>query len=97
MSLSLTWSQANTRAAMAENEYSDWRLPSINEMQLMYDNKTTITNAGGTSIYCGAAWSSDEVGTDQAKVFEFNYNYEEQKIQTKTKDSSACVVAVRSF
>ena len=98
VSMSLSWSQANSSEALTKNGYSDWRVPSINELQQILNHKTEIVeNSGASSIYTGATWSSDEVGTDQAKVFEFNYNYEDQIIQTKTKSTSACAVAVRSF
>ncbi len=53
------------------NGYSDWYLPSIDELQLLYDNKDLFGNI--TEVY----WSSTEVELQPstAYIFYFGYGY----------------------
>lgn len=71
------------------NGYSDWYLPSLDELSLMKDNKTIIPNINTSGIY----WSSTEVSSVNAYAKGFNtgndYNY--------SKSTACRVRAIRSF
>ena len=54
------------------NGYSDWYLPSIDELILMYEN-LKLQKIGG--FVDGGYWSSSEVNSDEAYVKEFRLGY----------------------
>jgi len=68
--------------------YGDWYLPTLFELNLMYQQKAVLGISGGEY------WSSNE-GTDipQAWVMNFDNNY----YYTNQKNSTAKVRAIRSF
>ena len=70
--------------------YSDWYLPSLNELTTMYPSKSAI---GGfaAALY----WSSSEDNTNSAWLQSFNSN--SQTSGTKTTSTNYHVRAVRSF
>jgi hypothetical protein len=69
--------------------YSDWYLPSINELNMLFINKVAI---GG--FVCSRYWSSTEIDSNTAWVRIF-YNGGVAELGNKT--STWCVRAVRSF
>ena len=71
-------------------EYSDWYLPSINELNAMYLN-LAMNNVGGfdNDFY----WSSTEISPSLAWFQDFYYGYE----NGTTKDYAFGVRAVRAF
>lgn len=60
-----------------QNGYADWYLPSINELNKMYENKTII---GGFQSY--SYWSSSELNA--TKAWFKNFNDGSQLLQLKT-------------
>jgi len=60
--------------------YSDWYLPSKYELNLMYENKTTInataTANGGTIFATTTYWSSTEHDRDHAWILSFDNGYQ---------------------
>ena len=69
-------------------KFNDWRLPTKDELNLIYKQKESI---GGFSIY--SYWSSTEV--DNTLAWEQNFSYGIQAYNYK--DSTANVRAVRAF
>ncbi len=66
--------QVNSAAKICDNysvdNYSDWFLPSINELQIIYDNRVVLNiDAIGTSTFY---WSSTEYNANNAKGFSFS-------------------------
>lgn len=57
---------ANACLNFETNEYSDWFLPTIDELQILYNNRDAI---GGFSTY--PYWSSTEVNTQSANGLNF--------------------------
>ncbi|MEI6628059.1 MAG: DUF1566 domain-containing protein, partial [Alphaproteobacteria bacterium] len=85
-------SEANTAAKMAYaytlNGYSDWFLPSKDELNLLYLQKDVV---GGFSDYC--YWSSSEVDTQGTWNQGFKYGYQ----SIDYKNVTYAVRAVRAF
>ncbi len=79
--------------------YTDWYLPSIDELSLVIQNRFninyTLSSIGGATIlpFLANYWSSTEKNTSNARVFDFNdslmYNF--------GKDSDTNVRAIRKF
>ena len=77
---------------------SDWYLPSIQELNMLWNNYYTVTRAlsqisGATQLSNSVYWSSSESSSNYAWYFSFNYgttNY-------NTKLTTYCVRAVRAF
>jgi len=93
---SSTWYQANDLLSNPSNhdadgkEFSDWRLPTKRELNLMY---VVYNNGGGASlnpIYC---WSSTEGGNYNAWGQSFNLGSQD----SSNKDNTDSVRAVRAF
>jgi len=88
------WYQTQNYISMPENhytagkKYTDWRLPTIYELNLMYNQKDQI---GGfsTAIY----WSSTEYDSDHAWGKSFSSGVQVYY----AKDGKAWVRAIRSF
>lgn len=79
------------------NSYTDWFLPSLRELELMYQNRATInatavTN-GGSSFNGGYYWSSSENGGTNAWSLYFSNGQE----YCPNKNISGIVRAVRAF
>ena len=92
--LSSSGSYAANLAAQTANGYSDWYLPSLGELQLMYINLATskLGNLSPSNVY----WSSSEYLADsshQAWVKDFGHN----SIYGYWKSNNAYVRAVRKF
>jgi hypothetical protein len=85
--------EANIAARICDNlvlnGYSDWFLPSIDELNLIYLNLYK-QNLGGVS---GDFWSSTQVDPDRANCYYFNYDY----LSSRTKYMEMNVRAVRAF
>ena len=78
---------------------SDWYLPSIQELNMLWNNYYTVTRAlsqisGATQLSNSVYWSSSEDGNFFAWFFYFNYGYTSS---TKVKYNTCCVRAVRAF
>ena len=93
---SSTWYEANDLLSNPSNhdadgkEFSDWRLPTKRELNLMY---VVYNNGGGASlnpIYC---WSSTEGGNYNAWGQSFNLGSQD----SSNKDNTDSVRAVRAF
>jgi hypothetical protein len=75
-------------ADLVLNGYSDWYLPSLNELQKLYTNRGSI---GGFAI--ASYWSSSEASASYARYVHFNTGY----TTTLSKNNTYYVRAVRSF
>lgn len=73
---------------LTEGGYSDWYLPSIDELQELYNNRVAI---GGFATFYH--WSSSEFAGNSAWSIDFLYG----SSAPANKDSSANVRAIRSF
>ncbi len=79
---------AQACADLELNGYSDWFLPSLNELQQLYTNRAVI---GGFVNY--QYWSSSEISFDSAWAFAFNAGFTDNE----PKNYSYLVRAVRAF
>ncbi len=71
--------------------YSDWFLPSKEELNSMYSSLNSLSGAGfASAVY----WSSTEVGTSNAWAYDFSTGSE---IASKPKGDQANVRAIRGF
>jgi len=70
--------------------YSDWYLPSLNELTALYQSRNSV---GGYAV--AFYWSSSEADTNNAYLQSFNSN--SQAPGTKTASTNYRVRAVRSF
>jgi hypothetical protein len=75
-------------ADLTEGGYSDWYLPSQNELTAMYTNKDTIGNFQNTNY-----WSSTETDVDFAKTVSFSGG----SVANFFKGNPLYVRAIRSF
>ncbi len=77
--------------------YGDWYLPSIHEVDLMYQNKATIDATavanGGSAFTNTAYWSSTEIDSMSARIRYFNDGSPGLEIKSATKR----VRAIRAF
>ena len=89
----------NSPAALAARSLGpDWFLPSINELNQMYINKTTLESTSGFSAFSDEAngwWSSTEDDDEGAWIQHFDDadGYQNYKFKRKTR----LVRAVRAF
>jgi len=81
----MTWDEAKKAC---KNLGDGWRLPTKDELNLLYENKEKI---GGFAN--GFYWSSTEYGGNGAWVQDFLYGYQ----NTNGKSGSNYVRAVRAF
>jgi hypothetical protein len=79
---------AQACADLELNGYSDWFLPSLNELQQLYTNRAVI---GGFVNY--QYWSSSEISFDSAWAFAFTAGFTDNE----PKNYSYLVRAVRAF
>ena len=81
-------------AALAARSYgSDWFLPSINELNQMYDNRATLEAVSGFTAFSDFYWSSTEYGSNTA--WRQNFSYGNQG--NINKSFTLFVRAVRAF
>lgn len=78
---------------------SDWYLPSIQELYMLWNNYYTVTRAlsqisGATQLSNSVYWSSSESSVNIAWFFNFCYGYASDDIY---KYVTYCVRAVRAF
>ncbi len=98
----------NTYAARICNElqitengitYGDWYLPSMEELNLMYQNRAKINATavlhGGSSLASAWYWSSTEFFSDKALII--GYPYGNPSSATKSNNTNIGVRAVRAF
>ena len=89
---SYSWSAAPTAAQNYRGGgFSDWRLPTLGELELMYNNLKT-RNLGGFSRVC--YWSSSK-GDYETLAYALNFN--NGNMQNDRRTSSYSVRAVRQF
>ncbi len=77
---------------------SDWYLPSIQELNMLWNNYYTVTRAlsqisGATQLSNSAYWSSSELNGSSAWTFHFGLG----TTNGLTKTNTNCVRAVRAF
>ena len=77
---------------------SDWYLPSIQELNMLWNNYYTVSRAlsqisGATQLSKSDYWSSSENGCNYAWLFSFGYGTTGSSIKSITP----CVRAVRAF
>jgi hypothetical protein len=77
---------------------SDWYLPSIQELNMLWNNYYTVSRAlsqisGATQLSNSVYWSSSEGGNSGAWTFLFSYGY----ASYYSKGYTSCVRAVRAF
>ena len=77
---------------------SDWYLPSIQELNMLWNNYYTVARAlsqisGATQLSNSTYWSSSEYIDNYAWYFNFNFGY----ANYANKLSTSCVRAVRAF
>lgn len=70
------------------NDFSDWYMPSIDEVSLMYAVKDSLP-----ALAAGRYWSSTQVNSDQAQIRDFTTG----EILFMPKSSGRYVRAVRTF
>lgn len=87
----------NTYAAGIVDFAHGWVLPSLAQIRMLYSQlpfiSSAIIEAGGTDLTTGDYWSSNEQNASNAWAVYFNYG----NFINKSKNTSACVRAVRSF
>ena len=84
-------------ASLTLNGYDDWFLPSKDELNLIYQNRTTINSAAqvnsGLALTTGTYWSSTEYSSDVA----WGQSFFDGGQDFCNKGSQHCVRAVRAF
>jgi len=85
---------ANTCSELSLNDYTDWYLPSRNELRMVYNNKAALESAGTGSFNNYFYWSSSEANTSQAYWVQLHTGDEDL---TNSKTSSAYIKAIRRF
>ena len=91
-----SWYEANDLLSNASNhdadgkEFSDWRIPTKRELNLMY---VVYTNGNGASLNANIYWSSTEVINVNAWRQDFGYGYQ----SLNNKNYTYFVRAVRAF
>ncbi len=84
-------------ANLSLNNYSDWFLPSKNELNEMYTNKAAINTTAianrGSAFVNSYYWSSSEYGNNFAWAQSFYYDNQNVSI----KNNSSRVRAIRAF
>lgn len=93
-----TSSAAKLCLDLVSGEQSDWYLPSIQELNMLWNNYYTVTRAlsqisGATQLSNSAYWSSSEYSDNTASSFDFFYGY----TYTSFKHYASYVRAVRAF
>ena len=76
---------AKVCADLVAYEYSDWYLPSKDELHLMYQNRNTL------SMTPGVYWSSTEVTDNEASVQNMQSGFQYDNIPKTTSNICRCV------
>ncbi|MDB4098786.1 DUF1566 domain-containing protein [Polaribacter sp.] len=88
---------AGLARAYTGGSYTDWFLPSKDELNKMHTNKATINTTasanGGSNFSTDSYWSSTEYGSNNAWRQDFSYGYQFHEIKGNIYD----VRAVRAF
>ena len=84
---------AGLARAFAGGGYTDWFLPSKDELNQMYINKTTLDAVSGFTAFSGYYWSSTEYDNDNVWGQDFSANYQ----SADGKNYTGNVRAVRAF
>tara|TARA_R110001606_G_scaffold107625_2_gene232391 strand:- start:41299 stop:50172 length:8874 start_codon:yes stop_codon:yes gene_type:complete len=82
---------AATSATATQNGYPDWYLPSKDELQLIYNNRSFF-DAFSTTSYVGY-WSS----TEASGGFAYSFNFDDGYSSSDFKDDYAHIRSVRTF
>jgi tetratricopeptide (TPR) repeat protein len=101
----ITWSQARDYCENLRTlDHSDWRLPSVSEVNAIYDSRRLDHNRGGLRLtwipskHGGPArvwlWTSEEVGPGKAKLVAFHSNNTYQEKKDNAIADALCVRAV---
>ena len=81
-------------AALAARSYGpDWFLPSINELEKIYDNKPTLVGVSGFTAFSDYYWSSTEYDINSA----WDQNFDDGFQDGTSKNYAGNVRAVRAF
>lgn len=79
--------------------YGDWYLPSREELDLMYDNRSTINSTatanGGSSFSTGSYWSSNESNSEDYLAWQKSFNTGSESVSDK--ENTNRVRAIRAF
>ena len=92
---------SGTATNLGETYADGWYLPSIAELQKIYDILTTVNNAldacdGTTFATSGAYWSSSQYASSDDKAYDFSFYFKDWR--NLSKDFSyTFVCAVRAF
>ena len=81
--------------ALVVGEYSDWYLPSKDELLKLYDNRVAIGNFDTTST--GLYWSSTEDPQSSDNWNSFYYTFSDGSVNAKAKNESYLSRAIRKF
>lgn len=89
---------ANYVNGLTDGGFTDWYLPSIDELSILWHNRFHVNNAlnaGGFTLLSNTSfyWSSTERSATYAFLFYFNYGYPLTNVKTDTFS----VRAVRAF
>jgi hypothetical protein len=90
---------ADLCADYSKDSYSDWFLPSVDELDLLYQNKATIDataleNSG--TAFIGWYWTSTELSTDAANKINVQ-DFSDGDQSNTIKDNGLSVRAIRAF
>ncbi len=79
--------------------YGDWYLPSREELDLMYNNRSTINSTatanGGSSFSTGSYWSSNESNSEDYLAWQKSFNTGSESVSDK--ENTNRVRAVRAY
>jgi hypothetical protein len=93
----MIYSDSYTNLDTGTGVYSNWYLPSKDELNQMYTNKATINTTAsaivGSNFSNNYYWSSTEVGNSDAWRQSFGYGYQNVDLKFSRYD----VRAVRAF
>ncbi len=90
---------ANYKTTENGKTYGDWYLPSLDELELMRANRdainATATANGGTELYYGFVWSSNE--SSQTQAWAFYLAGTSFEMVDNPKDRNFPIRAIRAF
>jgi formylglycine-generating enzyme required for sulfatase activity len=69
----VTWNEANDYCSnLGIDGYSDWRVPTIEELKSLYDANTGDMHVkGNLKLSSGYQWTSTQKGASEARIFDF--------------------------
>ena len=87
-------------AGLVDTDYADgWYLPSIAELDAVYDNKSTIQNSldvvGGFTIGTSYYWSSSQSSSNRGFVYVLNFD--DGSVSDSNKKYNSYVLVVQAF